>query len=166
MNGKGDRSTQEASCRIERLTRRLTLADPAAPRNETETSACVGIVAPQSPPCRPAGPWDACGQQSRGIARNEIGRHPGEAWTPCGSTAYRDFAWISPIPFQCASASALRRRGAKAVSQLPGFRIYAAPLPLPPAFVHRRIQGPRTTVGGLRRYTLSFVAVCFLPPCL
>ena len=43
MNGKGDRSTQEASCRIERLTRRLTLADPAAPRNETDISKLVSV---------------------------------------------------------------------------------------------------------------------------
>jgi hypothetical protein len=80
--------------------------------------ACGGIVAPQSPPCRPAGPWDACGRQSRVIARIGIGNHPGEAWTPCRSTACRDFAWMSPIPFRCASASALRRRFTKAVSHL------------------------------------------------
>ena len=98
-----------------------------------QKQACDGIVAPQSPPCRPAGPWGACGRQSRGIARNGIGSHPGEAWTPCRSTACRDFAWMSPIPFRCASASALRPWIAKAVRQLHGFRILAAPLPSPSA---------------------------------
>ncbi len=43
MNGKGDRSTQEVSFRSKRLTRRLTLADPAVPRSETDKSKLVPV---------------------------------------------------------------------------------------------------------------------------
>jgi len=57
-----------------------------------------------------------------------------------------------------ASTSALRHRVAKTISHLLGFRILAVPLPLTPAVVHSRIQGPRTTAG-------VFVATrCHLSP--
>jgi len=130
-----------------------------------DKQACVGIVAPQSPPCRPAGPWDACGRQSRGIARNEIGSRPGEAQAPCRSTAYRDFAWMSPIPFRCASASALRRRVAKAVSHLLLRRLCLVPLPLPPQLSTAGYRDPGQLQGAASLHT-PVVAVRFLPPCL
>ena len=130
-----------------------------------QKQACAGIVAPQSPPCHPAGPWDACGWQSRGIARNEIGSHPGEAYAPFRSTAYRDFAWMSPIPFRCASTGVLRRRVAKAVSHLLLRSLCLVPLPLPPQLSTAGYRDPGQLQGASSLHT-PVVAVRFLPPCL
>jgi hypothetical protein len=127
--------------------------------------ACGGIVAPQSPPCHPAEPWSVCGRKSRGIARIGIGSHPGEAYAPFRSTAYRDFAWMSPIPFRCASASALRRRVAKAVSHLLLRRLCLVLLPLPPQLSTAGYRDPGQLQGASSLHT-PVVAVCFLPPCL
>ena len=72
---------------------------------------------------------------------------------------------MSPIPFRCASASALRRRVAKAVSHLLLRRLCLVPLPLPPQLSTAGYRDPGQLQGAASLHT-PVVAVRFLPPCL
>ena len=137
MNGKGDRATQKVSCQGERLTRRLTLADPArlATKPVQYEYLCASATLRHD---RHKGRKDTlCRSRTagQGDARNETTRKQ--------NTSASAFQAKGDLRLECrylrglvsdgASASALHRQDGNGISQLPGFRITAASLPLPSA---------------------------------
>jgi|GEM_PF-4127178 len=109
----------------------------------------------------------ASGRQVRGCAKLNRSKALQKRCASCGSKGIFDFR-LSIFPGKFLMRILRRttpsgRQGGQSASRLSHLRCSAS---LATAVVHRRIQGPRTIADGLRRYALSFVAVCFLSPCL
>ena len=90
------------------------------------------------------------GRRSRGIARNETARKQ--------NTSASAFQAKGDLRLECrylrglvsdgASASALHQMVGKVISQLPGFRIFAASLPSPPQLSTAGYRDPGQRQGG------------------
>jgi hypothetical protein len=152
MNGKPDQATQKVSFRIERLTRRLTLADPArlATKPVQYEYLCAAATlrrdrhtAPQGRSVAIAGGGAGGLRETKPLGSKTQAQAP---FRPKGTFG------LSVATFADSFLMRIRQRtppdgrqGDQSASRLSHFRCFTS---LAPAFVHLRIQGPRTTVGG------------------
>ena len=96
---------------------------------------CIGTVAPGSSYSTARAQCGDHGRRSRGIARNETARKQNTSASAFQAKGDLRLAcrYLLGLVSDGASASALHRQDGNGISQLPGFRINAASLPLPSA---------------------------------
>jgi hypothetical protein len=136
MTGKPDQATQKVSCQGERLTRRLTLADPArlATKPVQYEYLCASATLRHDRHKGHKGALCRSRTAGQGDARNETARKQNtsaSAFQAKGDLRL-ECRYLRGLVSDSASASALHRMDGKVISRLPGFRIFAASLPLPP----------------------------------